>query len=208
MAKIQKYYQRGRHPRGFWGKRTLKAMNGKGHAALPEWVFAQLDLSGKSRILDVGCGGGANISRLHKLCPDSRVTGLDYSQLALEITTDLNYPAIKDGFCLVVGGNAVQMPLARDIFDIAFAFETIYFWSSLDSGIAEIYRVLKPGGMIVIANELDGQEASDKELARAVVGMRVYNADEIKTGMSEAGFTNVTVHHDEQRHFLCVTARK
>lgn len=208
MAKIQKYYQRGRHPKGFWGKRALKAMNGKEHSALPEWTIDKLDLSKNSRILDVGCGGGANVKRLLKLCPEGRVTGLDHSQLAIDLTTELNYPAIKDGYCVIVGGNAIQMPLAREIFDVVTAFETIYFWPSLDSGLAEIHRVLKPGGMAVIANELDGLNPGDDELARAVGGMRVYTPDEIKQSLTGAGFNAINVHQDESRHYICITAEK
>ena len=183
-------------------------MNGKQHAALPEWVFEQLNLPGKIRILDVGCGGGANIGRLLKLCPDCRLTGLDYSQLALEITTDNNYPAIKDGLCLIVGGNAVQMPLAREIFDVVTAFETIYYWSSIDSGFSEAFRVLKPGGMVVIANELDGLDPGHEDFARSVGGMRIYTPNEIKQCLADAGFTNIHIRQEEQQKFLCVTATK
>ena len=183
-------------------------MNGKQHAALPEWVFGQLTLPDNVHILDIGCGGGANIKRLLKLCPNSHVTGLDISKLALELTTDENYPAIADGYCTVVGGNAVQMPLAKEIFDLAFAFETIYYWSMLAGGIAGAYGVLSPGGMVVIANELDGLSPADDQLAHALGTMRVYTPQEIETSLTDAGFTDINVYHDEQRRFLCLTAKK
>ena len=124
------------------------------------------------------------------------------------MTTDTNYPAVKDGFCLVVGGNAVQMPLAKEIFDLVTAFETIYYWSTIDGGFAEAYRVLKPGGMFVVANELDGLDPEHEILARRVGPMRVYSPEEIKLSLSEAGFKDITINHDEQRGFLCVTAKK
>lgn len=208
MGKIHRFYRRGRHPRGFWGRRALIAMNGKKHEALPEWVFGQLPLEDGLRILDIGCGGGDNIRRLLERCPKGHVTGLDISKLAVEMTTDENYPAVKDGLCLVVGGNAVQMPLAKDIFDIAFAFETIYYWSTIDGGFAEAYRVLKPGGTLVIANELDGLGPDDEILARRVGAMRIYTPDEIEMSLREAGFTDITIDRDEKRHFLYATAKK
>lgn len=208
MGKIHRFYRRGRHPRGFWGRRALIAMNGKKHEALPEWVFGQLPLEDGLRILDIGCGGGGNIRRLLERCPKGHVTGLDISKLAVEMTTDENYPAVKDGLCLVVGGNAVQMPLAKDIFDIAFAFETIYYWSTIDGGFAEAYRVLKPGGTLVIANELDGLGPDDEILARRVGAMRIYTPDEIEMSLREAGFTDITIDRDEKCHFLYATAKK
>lgn len=208
MASIIRHYKRGRHPKGFWGRRTLLAMNGKKHAALPEWVFSELKIPENSRILDVGCGGGANIGRMLKLYPGCRATGLDISAMALEMTTDKNYPAVVDGDCTVMGGNAIQMPIAKCVIDVATAFEAIYYWLSIDSGFSEIYRVLKPGGMVVIANELDGLDPNHDPMSKAVGGMRIYTPDEIKLSLKDAGFTDIKVRQDEQRHFVCVTAKK
>lgn len=204
---LRRYYTRGRHPKGFWGMRALKAMNGKKHAALPEWVFSELQIKEDARVLDVGCGGGANIGRMLKLCPSGHVTGLDMSQLALEESKDSNYHAYVDKLCSIVGGNATQLPLARDIFDVVTAFETIYYWSSLAMGASEMFRVLKPGGTCVIANEMDGLEPGARDLEKAVT-IRIYTIDEIIEDLTETGFTNIQTRHDEDRHFVCVTARK
>ena len=208
MARIVRYYARGRYPKGFWGTRVLKDMNGKRHAALPEWVFSEVDFDKNSRILDVGCGGGANIARLLEKYPESHVTGLDISSLAVEIATDLNYRAVKDKFCLIVGGNVMQMPLAREIFDVVTAFETIYYWSSLDYGFVEMFRVLKPGGTLLVANERDGLLPEDEVLYKAVGTMRIYHPEEIELSLADAGFTNIKTHKDEQRHFIYFTATK
>ncbi len=208
MSKLYRYYARGRHPRGFWGKCTLKAMNDKRHAALPEWVFEELKIGEMTNILDVGCGGGANIKRMLAMCPEARITGIDLSNLAIEVANELNYREVIDERCLIIGGNAAQMPLARDIFDMVTAFETIYYWPSLDGGVSEMMRVLKPGGTLVIANEMDGEAESDRMTERAVGGIRIYTIDEIKQSLNYAGFNNIDARHDEGRRFICVTARK
>ena len=208
MNRIQKHYYRARNPRGFWGLRVIKNMNGKHHAALPEWVFENIKPGSDARVLDMGCGGGANVARLLTMCPDGRVTGLDFSALAIEIATDLNYRAIKDGSCVIAGGNAMQMPLAREVFDMVTAFEAIYYWASLDTGLAEAFRVLKHGGTIIVANELDGLSQESQEVSMAVDILRIYTADEIESSMAKAGFSNIKSIHDEQRHYICVTARK
>ena len=205
---LRRYYDRGRHPKGFWGLRALKAMNGKKHAALPEWVFSELQFEEGAQILDVGCGGGANLARMLKLCPTGHITGLDMSQLALEESKDINYHAYVDKLCSIVGGNATQMPLAKNMFDIVTAFETIYYWPSLQLGASEIYRVLKPGAVCVIANEMDGEEPGARALEKAVTGIRIYTIDEIIEDLSETGFIQIEPRHDEERHFVCVTARK
>lgn len=204
---LRKYYTRARHPKGFWGFRIIKAMNGKGHAALPEWVLADLQINEDATVLDVGCGGGANIARLLAKCPQGHVTGLDNSTISLEGTKDYNYRDVVDKRCLVVGGNATQMPLAKNLFDVVTAFETVYFWPSLAKGISEVFRVLKQGGTAVIANEMDGLLPEYRNIENAV-GMLVYTIDEISDALTKAGFTDIQSRHDEERHFICVTAVK
>ena len=187
--------------------RALKAMNGKSHAALPEWVFAELQIKEDAQVLDIGCGGGANIARLLAKCPQGHVTGVDLSTLAMEVAQDLNYREVVDKKCLIVGGNASQIPLAKDMFDLVTAFETVYFWPSLENGLVELFRVTKPGGTCVIANELDGLDPYYRNVERAV-GMLIYTIEEISEALSKAGFTDINARHDEQRHFVCVTATK
>lgn len=201
------YYRRSRNPRGFWGYRIIKEMNGKRHAAMPEWVLSELEIKEDARILDVGCGGGANLARLLAKCPEGHVTGIDYSTIAIEEATDYNYHAVVDKKCIILGGNVSQMPLAKERFDLVTAFETVYFWPSLDTGANELFRVLKPGGTCVIANELDGLDPSFRKMERAV-GMLVYTIDEIIRPLTQAGFTDIQTRHDEDRHFICVTATK
>lgn len=204
---LRRYYSRSRDPRGFWGFHIVRLMNGKRHAALPDWVFSELQIKEDAHVLDIGCGGGANVARLLARCPEGHVTGLDISSICLEEAKDLNYPAIVDKNCIIVGGNVSQLPLAKDRFDLVTAFETIYFWVSLEIGAEEVLRVLKPGGTFVIANELDGLASEYRELESSV-GMLVYTIEEITDALTKVGFTNIKARHDEERHFICVTATK
>lgn len=203
----RRHYIRSKHPKGFWGFRTLKAMNGKEHAALPEWVLADLQISEDADVLDVGCGGGANVARLLERCPKGTVTGLDYSIIALEETKDLNYRAFVDKKCHIVGGNVVQMPRAKELYDMVTAFETVYFWPTLEQGVSEMFRVLKHGGTVVIANEMDGNDPSYRKLEHAV-GMLIYTIEDIEGILTKVGFTDIKSRHDESRHFICLTATK
>ena len=204
---LTKYYSRSRNPKGFWGFRIIKVMNGKHHTALPEWVFDDLEIKKDAKVLDVGCGGGANVARLLAKCPEGHVTGLDFSTLCLEEANDLNYHAVVDKQCLIVGGNITQLPLAKDRFDLVTAFETVYFWPSLERGLEEVFRVTKPGGNCVIANELDGLDPAYRKIESAI-GMLIYTIDEITEALTKAGFTNIKSRHDEERRFICVTATK
>lgn len=208
MNSFHRYYHRGRFPTRFWGKQALKAMNGKRHAALPEWALPELQGGDYATILDIGCGGGANIRRLLDMYPKSTVTGLDISNHALDMTREVNAGAINGGRCYLVGGNANQMPLPRDSYDLATAFETVYYWSGITACFVEVYRVLKPGGTFLIANELDGLAESDRRLELVVGQLRIYNLDELQGALTVAGFVNITTRHDKERRFISVMCKK
>jgi ubiquinone/menaquinone biosynthesis C-methylase UbiE len=208
MKKLYRYYSRGRHPRGFWGKRVLKAMNSAEHAAMPEWALSDITIHPEYHVLDIGCGGGANIKRILDKCPDCLVRGIDLSQTALEYSRNVNYRAVVDGNCVILGGNATQMPLAKEAYELVFAFETIYYWPSIETGFSEAFRVLKPKGKFVVANEHDGVGDDCREMEDVVGGIRVYTIDEIKQALAGAGFTNIQAKRDEERRYICVTATK
>lgn len=79
--------------------------------------------------------------------PGGHVTGLDFSENMLEVAKKKvkGYDNIE-----LIHGNAMDMPFEDNQFDyvtIGFGLRNL---PDFEKGLAEIYRVLKPGGMIVI----------------------------------------------------------
>ena len=66
-------------PQGFWGRMILRGMNCF-HASLARRGMKQVDWRPEWNVLDIGCGGGANVKRLLKLCPQGKVYGMDLSE--------------------------------------------------------------------------------------------------------------------------------
>ena len=72
------FFENTRKPRGFGGKLMTKMMN-IGHAKLSQWGFSNISVNPDAAVLDVGCGGGANIVAWLGKCGNGHVTGMDYS---------------------------------------------------------------------------------------------------------------------------------
>ena len=139
------FFENTRKPVGFGGKLMVAMMN-VGHSAVARWGLQFLNAAPDAKVLDCGCGGGANIKKLLKKCPQGIVKGIDYSSVSVEKSKKVNETAIAEGRCAVLQGNVADMIFAGDWFDAVTAFETVYFWPDLPQCFREVYRVLKPGG--------------------------------------------------------------
>jgi SAM-dependent methyltransferase len=104
-------------------------------------------------------------------------------------------------------GDVSKLDLPDGSFDLATAFETIYFWPGLEECFANVHRILRPGGHFCIVNESDGTDAASLRFQRIIDGMRCYTTEQIGDALQGAGFTTITCHHHESRPWIAVTAR-
>lgn len=140
------FFENTRKPVGLGGKIMVAMMN-FGHSAMAEWGLRFLQPAPDAMVLDCGCGGGANIKTLLKLCPNGKVQGIDYSAVSVEKARKVNARAIAAGRCTVQQASVAELPFEAEQFDVVTAFETVYFWPELAQNFREVYRVLKPGGI-------------------------------------------------------------
>ena len=61
--------------------------------------------------------------------------------------------------CGICAACLVGIMVVYGEYELATAFETIYFWPGLEKCFAEVARILKPGGIFMIVNESDGTDA-------------------------------------------------
>lgn len=199
------FFENTRRPTGLGG-RAMVAMMNVGHRALADWGLQFLELSPDAAVLDCGCGGGANLTRLLKKCPNGIVKGIDYSPVSVEKARKVNQQAIQQGRCTVLQGSVADMIFASSWFDAVTAFETVYFWLDLSASFREVYRVLKPSGTFLICNECGDPEKYSK-WTEIIDGMTVYRDTELQAALEQAGFQHVQTHSNKMG-WLCVTARK
>lgn len=105
-----------------------------------QWLAAPAGL----KWIDVGCGNGAFTELVVDRCAPTEVRGIDPSedQLAFASTR----PAAR--LAKFELGNAMALPFPADTFDIAIMALVIFFVPEPGKGVAEMVRVVRPGGMV------------------------------------------------------------
>lgn len=201
------FFANTRKPKGFLGKLMINRMN-KGHANLSDWGLSHLKTINPSQIADLGCGGGINVAKLIKLFPNAKVTGFDYSKVSVKESKKVNDTEIKKGICNIVQGDVSKISFKNETFDIITAFETIYFWPGPLTSFKEVYRVLKTGGTFMIVNEFDGISEREKKYEKLIDGLKLYSQQELIDYLKQAGFMNIILDHNIEKHWLTVLANK
>ena len=200
------FFENMKKPEGLGGKIMVAMMN-SGHGKLADWGMSFLSLSTDAAVLDCGCGGGANLRKLLKLCANGTVTGIDYSSVSVEKSKRLNAKTISEGRCCVLEASVAALPFEDNKFDVVTAFETVYFWPGLVDCFREVYRVTKTGGIFLICNEATGDTDKNDKWTQLIDGMTIYRDAQLKTALREAGFTNIQIHQNK-KDWLCVTGQK
>lgn len=207
MGLFKDYVSQTRKPEGKLGKMMLNGMN-SGHAKMADWGLAHLKTIAPEVIVDLGCGGGRNAGELLKKYPSAQGVAIDYSELSVEKASEYNMDLISNGRLEVKQGDVSALALPDNTFDLATAFETIYFWPGLEACFAEVARVLKDDGCFMIVNESDGTDAASLKFEKIIDGMKCYTAEQITDALKAAGFTKVKTDHHKSKPWITVIAKK
>ena len=129
-------------------------------------------------LLDCGCGTGANLTLLNRF---GRAYGIDLSPTGIRLTRASDIPR--------VGRASVdRLPFPDTTFDIVTSFDVLYCLPNQAErqGIAEMFRVLRPGGFALInVPALDGLRGHHSVLSQEI---RRYRPSTLRALVERAGF--------------------
>ena len=195
------FFQNTCKPEGIGGKIMVNMMNA-GHSSMAEWGFTHIEIRNDYRCLDIGCGGGANVKKLLVKTPYGKVIGIDYSEVSVIKSSKINKAEIENKHCEILQGNVMKLPFRKETFDIITAFETIYFWPDINEAFKQVYRVLKVSGTFMICNESNGENSKEEKWTKIIQGMKIYNSEQIKKSLEDAGFTDIKIHKNKTKKLL------
>jgi len=100
-----------------------------------------------ARLLEVGCGRGVALPGFASLCQPTRLVGLDIDPDLLNEARETLDGA--DVTCELICADVRDMPFGDSSFDVVVDFGTLYHVARAGAGLAEVARVLRPGGVFV-----------------------------------------------------------
>ena len=109
-------------------------------------AVAMLGIKPGDRVLEIGFGNGRRVCDVIRQAEDVQYTGLDLSPTMVEEAVRFNAPLIAAGRGGLHIGSAERMPFADRTFDRVFSTGVIHFWPEPAAALAEVRRVLRPGG--------------------------------------------------------------
>ena len=133
----------------------LTTMNA-GHSVMADWGMGHLPPIDPKAVVDLGCGAGRNAGELLKRYPKAKVTAIDYSPLSVEKARSYNSDAIVSGRCAVEEGNVADLKLPAATFDLATAFETVYFAVTRRDLDGTLYNSYNVDQKLTLAEALKG----------------------------------------------------
>ncbi|MDO7837305.1 class I SAM-dependent methyltransferase [Sphingobium sp. HBC34] len=129
---------------GAWVGRIMRIANDR-----PTRIAVDaLDLHRHEVALDLGCGSGHAIALMAQRA--RCIYGIDQSAVMVRQAGHRNRAAIRAGRVSVTTGRFAALPYPDASFDKILASNVVYFWQDEQAVLAEVRRVLRPGGMLSI----------------------------------------------------------
>lgn len=155
-------------------------------------------------VLEIGGGSGAMAAGVARTYPDVRLTVTDVDQAMVAAARErLNRFANVE----VAHADVTELPFEAGRFDAVTSYLMLHHVIEWVDALAEVARVLRPGGA------LNGYDLTDTRLARAIHRAdgsphRIIAPDELADGLTVAGFTEISIHPSWRGHLMRFHAQR
>jgi ubiquinone/menaquinone biosynthesis C-methylase UbiE len=177
-------------PRGMIG-RLLGHVMAIETASLNSEALGLLALQPSDRVLEVGFGHGRTIRLAAAQVPQGLVAGVDVSRDMVRMARRRCLNLAGKGLVELMVGDSRRLPYADTSFDKVLCVHTIYFWEEPIKDLCEMFRVLRPGGRLVLGFRAKSDKGSTSDFPEAVYSF--YSIDEVSTLLVSAGFEKDTI---------------
>jgi SAM-dependent methyltransferase len=145
-----------------------------------------LELRPTDRVLELGFGPGWGLRTIAARIPGGKVFGVDQSDQMLRQAASMNRAAIAKGRVVLVKGPFSPLPWIESTFNKILLVNVAYFFDSNGQDIAEVYRVLRLGGRVVLY--VTSRETMSKWPFSGPETHRIYDRSELLDLLEGAGF--------------------
>lgn len=145
-------------------------------------------LSGSDHAVDIGCGPGTAVRAAARHA--ARVTGVDPAPLMLRLARSVTRNRSNIAWAQ---GSAEALPLGEHSATVVWSVATVHHWADVAAGLAEVRRVLAPGGRFFVVE----RQVRPGATGLASHGWTDQQADSFAALCRTAGFADV---HIETRH--------
>jgi SAM-dependent methyltransferase len=194
-------------PSGFLGKYVMGRLLNRTTSSHNALVLSQMAVQRTDRVLEIGFGGAALLEKIAQKASEGFVAGIELSDEMVANSRERFHDLIKIGRLEIKQGTVESLPFPNAHFHKACTVNTIYFWSDLTLCFAELFRVMRPGGELVIGYTA-GKDVRIAGLDKC--GFIPYSTDELRVALIARGFKPGLLQSgsDKRGDYLVLTAQR